>query len=65
MLRQPFQIFFGVDRGHAAGARGRHRLAVDMILHVAAREHARDARARPGVRDDVAVHVGFELPFEE
>ena len=51
---------FGVKRGHAARARRRDRLLVDVILHVAAREHARYARLRAVVRDDVAVSVEFE-----
>ena len=37
---------FRVERGHAAGARRRHRLAVDGIHRVAAGEHALDVRAR-------------------
>ena len=41
------------------------RLPVDVILHVAAREHARHARLRAVVRDDVAVGVELELAAEE
>src|SRR6185503_6719864 len=35
------QKALGVDGGHAARARGRDRLAVNVVGHVAAREHAR------------------------
>ena len=49
------EVALGVDRGHAARAGGGDGLAVDVILHVAAGEHARHARARAVVRDDVAV----------
>ena len=35
--------FLGVERGHAAGAGGGDRLAVDLVHHVAAGEHAGDA----------------------
>ena len=31
----------GVDGGHAARARGGHRLPVDVVGHIAAREHTR------------------------
>jgi hypothetical protein len=44
MLRQPFEIFFGIDSGHTAGSGGRDRLTVHAILDVAAREHTGDAR---------------------
>ena len=41
------------------------RLPVDVILHVAAREDAGDARLRAVVRDDVAVGVQLELTAEQ
>ena len=40
----PVEIALGIERGHAAGSGAGHRLAVDMVLHVARGEHARDAR---------------------
>ena len=40
-------------------------LAVDVILHVAAREHTGHARPRTHVGDDVAVGVELELTLEE
>src|SRR5439155_26101135 len=40
-------------------------LPVDVILYVAAREHAGHARLRAVVRDDVAVLIELELPAEE
>ena len=39
----------GIERGHAAGAGGGDRLAVDFVHHVAAGEHAGDrVRVVPG-----------------
>ena len=46
-------------------AGGGDRLPVDVILDVAAGEHAGDARLRAVVRDDVAVRVELELAAEE
>ena len=51
----------GVDGGHAAGTGRGNRLAVDVVLHIAASEDAGDVRARAHVRDDVAVGIQFEL----
>src|SRR4051812_19466442 len=46
----------GVERGHAAGAGGGDRLAVDLVHHVAAGEDAGHARPRRPLRDlDIAV----------
>ena len=55
VLRQAVQIVLGVERCHAARAGGGDRLPVDVILDVAAGEHAGDARSRAGVRARVAV----------
>src|SRR5262245_48883313 len=44
----------GIDGRHAAHARGRHRLAVDLVADVARGEHALDRGARAGVHLDVA-----------
>src|SRR5260370_166564 len=38
MLRQPFEVLFGVDRRHAARPCGGDRLAVKVVLHVTAGE---------------------------
>ena len=56
----------GVERAHAARAGGGHGLPVDVVLHVADREHARDVRlGRARLRDQVAGLVVVELVEEE
>ena len=60
-----FQIAFGIERRHAAGPGRGDRLPVDVVLHVAAREHAFDARFRAIVGDDVAVRVHLDLSPEQ
>src|SRR5437762_9017000 len=65
VFRHSLEIMFRVDRRHASRARGGDRLPVDVILRVAARKHARHARLRSVVRDDVAVRVHLDLPAEE
>src|SRR5206468_3163758 len=56
----------GVDRGHAARAGRRHRLAVARVLDVAAGEDAEHARLRrPWPGPDVAALVHLELAREE
>ena len=60
-----FEIVLRVDGGHAARSGRGDRLPVDVVLHVAAGEHARDRRLRSVVRDQVAVHVRLELPREQ
>ncbi len=37
-----FQKLFGINGGHATRARGRDRLAIAVVLHVAGNKHARD-----------------------
>src|SRR3989454_4545641 len=65
---QTVQVLFRVERRNAAAAGARHRLPIDMVLHVAGGEHPRDAgRAgvalAPSARDDVsALHL--QLAFE-
>src|SRR6185312_7607541 len=60
------KIFLGVERGHAAGAGGGHRLTVDLVHHVAAGEHALDAGlGRARLDDDVAVGIEVELALEQ
>ena len=41
VLRHALEVFLGVDRRHAAGAGGGDRLAVDVVLDVAARRRRR------------------------
>ena len=48
-----FEESFRVDGGHAAGARGSDRLAINVILHVAASEDARHVGLRAIVSQDV------------
>ena len=56
----------GVERGHAAGPGRGDRLPVDVVLHVAGGEHARDVRlGRARLRDEVARLVVVELVEEE
>src|SRR2546427_3795990 len=59
------EITLGVESRHAAGAGGRDRLAVYMVRHVARGEHARPARGRPLVGDQISVGVHLELSLEE
>ena len=60
------EIFLGVERGHAAGAGGGDRLAVDFVHHVAAGEHALDAGPRRARLDpDIAVAIEVELALEQ
>ena len=67
-LRMPFRLGeepLCVERGGTSGAGGGHRLPVDVILHVAGREDARDVRlGRLALRDQVAVLVVVE-PVDE
>jgi len=62
------QVPLGVQRRHAAGARGSHGLPVDMVAHVACGEYARHAGGcgiAIGSAPDLDVAVlHFELPFE-
>ena len=52
------EIFLGIERGHAAGAGGSHRLAVDLVHYVAAGEHPLDAGSgRARLDEDVAVLI--------
>jgi hypothetical protein len=52
-LQKPFRI----DRRHATSAGRSDRLAVDVILHVAAGKHAGDVGLGTVVGDDVACRV--------
>ena len=60
------QVALGVEGAHTARAGGGDGLPVDVILHVADREHAGDVRlGRARLRDQVAVLVVVELVDEE
>src|SRR5439155_4165760 len=54
------QVALGLERGHAAGAGGGHRLAVDVILDVSGGEDTGHRRLRRP-RDDLDVVVGQEV----
>src|SRR5881398_2562952 len=60
-----FQKLFGIDRGHAAGARGRDRLPIAMVLHIAGYEHARNGGKAAVLGEQVAVRIHFEFPLED
>jgi hypothetical protein len=49
-----FEKSLRVNGSHTAGTSSGHRLAVNVVLHVAARENTRNARLRPVVSYDVA-----------
>src|SRR3546814_16593320 len=68
-LGDPLEIgfgeeFFGVERGHAAGAGRRHRLAIDFVHHITACEHAGDRGAR-AARFDLDITVRIEIERSE
>ena len=52
-----FQKSLGVDRSHAAGARRGDRLAVDVILHIAASKHAGNIGLGAVVGENVAARI--------
>src|SRR3546814_3168780 len=61
-----FEETLGVECSHAAGPGRGHRLPVDLVLHVAAGEHARNARARAsGLHLDIALAVEIELALKQ
>src|ERR1700689_2530490 len=55
---------FRFNRGHAAGARGRYGLAINVILHVAACEHTFDVRERAVVRHKISGGIHFQFSHE-
>lgn len=55
MLGYVVEVSLGIDCGHTTRSRSGDSLTIDVVLHVTGREDARHARARPIVRDDVAV----------
>src|SRR5687767_10041434 len=58
--------FLRIEGGHAAGAGGGDGLAVDLVLHVAARKHALDTGARAaGLDPDIAVAIEIEMAAEQ
>src|SRR5712692_10727872 len=56
-----FEKLFGIDGGHATRARGRDRLAIAMVLHVAGHEHTRDRGEAAMLGKQVAVRIHFEF----
>src|SRR5207248_6695938 len=67
--REGIEILLRVERRHAPGRCAGHRLAVNVVLHVARREDAGDARGggvpfAATARDDVAV-FHLELTGED
>src|SRR5438445_8821060 len=60
-----FQKLFGINGGHATGARGRDRLAIAMVLHVAGNEHARNRGEAAVFGKQVAIRIRLEFAFED
>src|ERR1700722_19043004 len=55
----------GIDRRHAAGARGGHRLAISLVSHVACRENSGDiGPGGPGLDQDVSGLITPKLALE-
>src|SRR5687768_11345551 len=54
------QPSFGIDRGHATGARRGDRLPIHAVLHVSASEHSRHRRSR---RPFLHAHVSRLFEF--
>jgi hypothetical protein len=52
-----FQKSFRIDCRHAACASGGDRLAIDVILHIAASKNARNVRLGTIVRQDVTRRI--------
>src|SRR5580698_8612913 len=65
LVRVLFQELFGIEGGHATGARGSDGLPVAMILHVASDEYAWDSGQGAVFGDEVAVGVHIELALED
>ena len=59
-----FQKAFHFDRGHTTSARRSDGLAVCAVLDVAGVKNARDIRACPAVRNDIAIAVQIQLRSE-
>ena len=55
VFRDILEVVLGINCGHAARPGGGDRLAVDVVLDVAAGEDTGHARLRTVVSDDVAV----------
>src|SRR5580700_2798010 len=65
LARVLFQELFGIEGGHAAGARGGNGLAVAMVLHIASDEHTGDGGQGAVFGDEVAVGVHLQLALED
>src|SRR4051812_16867017 len=56
----------GLDRRHAAGPRGGHRLTVEVVLHISTGEHSFDVGASRAWLDlEVPIRVAVDHPFEQ
>ncbi len=64
MLGQGFKIAFGLHGGHAPCTRGRHGLAIHVVLHIPRRKNSRDAGRRPIAGDNISSLIQFQLPCE-
>src|SRR5437879_247524 len=60
-----FQKLFGIDRGHAAGARGSDCLAVAVVLHIAGYEYAWNRGQAAVLGKQVTVRIHFKFPLED
>src|SRR5579859_495665 len=60
-----FQELFGIEGGHASGARGGDGLAIAVVLHVPGDENAGNGSEAAVLGDQVAVCVHLELAFED
>src|SRR5919108_380854 len=60
-----FEKSLRVNGSHAAGASSGHRLAVNIVLHVAAGEHAGNIGFGTIVSQDVTGGVHIQLPDEK
>ena len=55
MLGHVIEVSLRIDCGHTTRSRSSDSLTIDLVLHVTGGEDTRNTRARPVVRDDVAV----------
>src|SRR5260370_22071632 len=56
-----FQKLFGINGGHATGTRGRNRLAVAMVLHVAGNKHAKAGGEAAVLGKQIAIRIHLKL----
>src|SRR6266851_9337015 len=60
-----FQKLFGINGGHATGARRGDGLAIAMVLHVTGNKHARDGGEAAVLGKQVAIRIHLEFAFED